>query len=196
MARGPKQAEKRQHHHDAPNLIAVPKAGTGLVRLGLLISVTTRRSGRSVMQLLTPRRPAAHHAQRSAVPRRVTAAAAPSPRPMRRESKLVGSQPADGNAALRTPQRSDASSFHISWSEDTRSFVISMLRLARQRVQLTSRKGIPPLIAWSIVGDGRSGPPSAHSRSLNDSQASLSAPSEGPHHAILLRPICCAASHA
>ena len=44
-----------------------------------------------------------------------------------------------------------------------------------QREHWISSQAKPPLIAWSIVGDGSSGSPSDHIRSFHDSQSSLSA---------------------
>jgi hypothetical protein len=44
-----------------------------------------------------------------------------------------------------------------------------------QREHWISSQGNPPLIAWSIVGDGSIGSPSDHIRSFHDSQSSLSA---------------------
>src|ERR1700732_3410007 len=44
-----------------------------------------------------------------------------------------------------------------------------------QREHWISSHAKPPLIAWSIVGDGSIGSPSDHMRSFHDSQSSLSA---------------------
>jgi hypothetical protein len=44
-----------------------------------------------------------------------------------------------------------------------------------QREHWISSQAKPPLIAWSIVGDGSIGSPSDHIRSFHDSQSSLSA---------------------